>query len=306
MTGAAKDEWAEPADPGEGRNDGITDLRRRIREHWDGFSPAGRAVCRSLAESSAEHLLFMSAIDLGQESRTSNATVIRTLQALGYSGLPELKSKVAAPFTTSTRPELRARQRIEASGGDLPNVWARVHAESLDRIELMRTSFDLESYAHAVELLLSANRVITYGFGASTIAAVHLALKIRRIGRRARCIEAAGFPFADELLAIERGDVVVVFAPARLVTDVEVLLDRSRAVGAPTVLITDELGDQLRDDVTAVLHSPNTPTGLTGEPLTSLVLADALVQAMAASDVERSVESSHTLNALREQLGFTS
>jgi DNA-binding MurR/RpiR family transcriptional regulator len=304
MTGAVKDEWAEPADSGEGRNDGITDLRRRIRDHWDSFSPAARAVCRSLAESSAEHLLFMSAIDLGRESRTSNATVIRTLQALGYSGLPELKSKVAAPFTTNTRPELRARQRIEASGGDLPNVWERVHAESLDRIELMRTSFDLETYGHAVELLLNASRIITYGFGASSIAAEHLALKIGRLGRRARCIVSAGFPFADDLLAIERGDVVVVFAPARLVTDVEVLLDRGRAVGAPTILITDELVDQLRGDVTAVLHSPNTPTGLTAEPLTSLVLADALVQALAASNVERTVESSHTLNALREQLGF--
>lgn len=305
MTGAVKDEGAEPDDSGGGRNDGITDLRRRIRDHWDGFSPAARAVCRSLAESTAEHLLFLSAIELGRESRTSNATVIRTLQALGYSGLPELKSKVAAPFTTNTRPDLRARQRTEASGGDLPNVWERVRAESIDRIELMRTSFDLENYRHAVELLLNAGRVVTYGFGASSIAAEHLALKIGRLGRRARCIVSAGFPFADDLLAIERGDVVVVFAPARLVTDVEVLLGRSRAVGAPTVLITDELVDQLRGDVTAVLHSPSTPTGLTAEPLTSLVLADALVQALAASDVERTVESSHTLNALREQLGFS-
>jgi DNA-binding MurR/RpiR family transcriptional regulator len=304
MTGAAKDEWAEPDDPGELRNDGITDLRRRIRDHWGSFSPAARAVCRSLAESTAEHLLFVSAIDLGQASRTSNATVIRTLQALGYSGLPELKSKVAAPFTNATRPELRARQRIEASGGDLPNVWERVHAESLDRIEFMRTSFDPESYAYAVELLLNANHIITYGFGASSIAAEHLALKLGRLGRRARCMKSAGFPFADELLAIERGDVVVVFAPARLVADVKVLLDRSRAVGAPTILVTDELVDQLKGEVAAILHSPNTPTGLTAEPLTSIVLADALVQALAAANVERSVESSHTLNALREQLGF--
>src|ERR1044072_2443511 len=83
MTGAANE---DPIAPGEARNEAITDLRRRIRDHWDSFGAAGRAVCRSLAESSAEHLLFMSALDLGQESRTSNATVIRTLQSLGYSG----------------------------------------------------------------------------------------------------------------------------------------------------------------------------------------------------------------------------
>jgi DNA-binding MurR/RpiR family transcriptional regulator len=304
MTDGARDAWVDPADPGEVRNEGVTDLRRRIRDHWEGFSPAARAVCRTLSESSTEHLLFMSAIDLGQESRTSNATVIRTLQALGYSGLPELKSRVAAPFTTNTRPELRARQRTEAAGGKLPKVWERVHAESLERLELMRERFELESYVYAVELLLSANHIVTYGFGASFVAAEHLALKIGRLGRRTRCLESAGFRFADDLLAIERGDVVVVFAPARLVTDVEVLLDRGRAVGAQTILVTDELGDQLGDQVAAVLHSPNTPTGLTAEPFTAMVIADALTQGMAASNVERTVESSHTLTTLREQLGF--
>jgi hypothetical protein len=53
-----------------------------------------------------------------------------------------------------------------------------------------------------------------------------------------------------------------------------------------------------------MLHAPNTPTGLTGEPLTTPVLADALAQGVAASDVERTVETSHTLNTVRQQLGY--
>jgi DNA-binding MurR/RpiR family transcriptional regulator len=287
------------------RNEAISDLRSRIRDHWEGFSPAARSVCRSLSESSAERLLFMSALDLGEKTKTSNATVIRTLQALGYSGLADLKSKVAAPFTTDTHPELRARQRIESTGGDLGKVWESVVAESIDRIELMRGAFSLEDYQYAVQLLLDAQQITTYGFGASFIVAEHLSLKLRRMGRRSRCIQSGGFRFADDLLGIERDDVVVVFAPARLVTDVEVLFDRTRAVGATSILVTDELMERLADDVTVALHSPNTPTGLTGEPLSSLVIADALIQGVAASNVERAVESSHTLTTLREQLGFS-
>jgi DNA-binding MurR/RpiR family transcriptional regulator len=291
--------------PDEPRNEAISELRARIREHWDGFSPAARAVCRSLSESSVEQLLFMSAIELGVETKTSNATVIRTLQGLGYAGLADLKNKVAAPFTTNTRPELRARQRIESTGGDLDNVWERVVAESTDRIELMRRTFSLEDYRYAVQLLVGAGHIIVYGFGASFVVAEHLSLKLGRIGRRARCIQSGGFLFADDLLAVERGDVVVVFAPARLLPEVEVLLDRSRAVGAATILVTDELMEQLADEVTVALHSPNTPTGLTAEPLSSMVLADALAQGVAASNVERTVEASHTLTTLREQLGFS-
>ena len=90
------------------RNPAIADLRRRIREHRDEFTPASRAVCRSLSEISPERVLYLSAAELGQLSKTSNATVIRTVQALGYSGLAELKDLVAAP----SRQE-RLRSRIE-------------------------------------------------------------------------------------------------------------------------------------------------------------------------------------------------
>ncbi|WP_329481712.1 amidohydrolase family protein [Kribbella sp. NBC_01484] len=61
----------------------ISELRRRIREHWEGFSPAARSVCRALSERSAEQLVFVSAAELGAETKTSNATVVRTVQGDG-------------------------------------------------------------------------------------------------------------------------------------------------------------------------------------------------------------------------------
>lgn len=286
------------------RNPALAELRARIRAGWDGFSPAVRGVCRCLSAITAEQLLYMSAQEIGAEAKTSNATVIRALQGLGYSGLAELKGLVAAPFTSHIAPEERARQRVESTGGDLEEVWQRVVQESLDRIELLRDKFAAADFEHAVRLIMDARQTWAYGFGASYIAAEHLALKLRRRGRRARSVHSAGFRLADDLLDIERGEVVVVFAPGRLLTDVEVLMDRARTVGAKIILVSDQLVDELAGDVTVALHAPNTPTGMTGEPLTALVVADALAQAVAVSDRERTVETSHTLTALRQQLGF--
>ncbi|MBE1470031.1 MurR/RpiR family transcriptional regulator [Kibdelosporangium phytohabitans] len=174
------------------RNPALADLRSRIREQWDEFSPAARGVCRSLSAITPERLLHMSAQDIGAESKTSNATVIRTLQALGYTGLAELKGKVAAPFTTETAPEERARQRVESTGGDLDQVWDRVVGEALDRIELSRRNHSPDAYATAVRILLEAEQVLTYGIGASSVSAEHLASKLRRVGLRARPIQSAG------------------------------------------------------------------------------------------------------------------
>ncbi|GAA2394480.1 hypothetical protein [Nonomuraea africana] len=51
-----------------------------------------------------------------------------------------------------------------------------------------------------------------------------------------------------------------------------------------------------------VLSAPHTPTGITAEPLTGMIVADALLLAIESLDENRSVEYSHQLTGLREQL----
>lgn len=286
------------------RNQGITNLRARIRDQWDRLSPGAQEVCRFLGEITPEQLLYKSAVELGAETRTSNATVVRALQSLGYAGLADLKTAVARPFTDQTAPEVRARRRIEATGGDLPNIRDKVTAEWIDRITMLRDEASDDAYQQATELMLGAREVASFGFGSSFVAAEHLTLKVRRLGRHARTIRSSGFGLPDDLLGIERGDVVILFAPGRLLIDIDVLLDRVRTVGASSVLVTAELADQLKDSVTVTLIAPHSPTGLTGDAATAMVVADVLIQSLAASDAESTVESSHTLTTLRQQMGF--
>lgn len=60
----------------------------------------------------------------------------------------------------------------------------------------------------------------------SFVAAEHLALKLRRRGYRARPVHSTGFRLADDLMDIERGEAVVVFAPDRLLADTLTALRR--------------------------------------------------------------------------------
>jgi DNA-binding MurR/RpiR family transcriptional regulator len=286
------------------RNVGITDLRARIRAHWDQLSPAGQDVCRRLGELAPEQLLYRSAVDLGADTRTSNATVVRTVQSLGYAGLADLKTAIAGPFQDQTAPEIRARSRVEATKGELPNVWDMVTSEWIDLVKLMQTTFSAGAFQLTVEMLLSAREIVPFGFSSSYVVAEHLTFKLRRLGRRARSIRSSGFCLPDDLLGLESGDVVVLFAPGRMVTDIHVLLDRVRTVGARCVLITAELADRIEDSVDVVLIAPHSPTGLTGDAATAMVMADALIQGVAAADVESTVEHSHTLTTLRQQMGF--
>ncbi|WP_432132516.1 MurR/RpiR family transcriptional regulator [Streptomyces tendae] len=281
---------------------GLARLRTAIRDLWGELSTSERTMAQYLASAPAEQIMFASAQQLGTASGTSNATVVRTLQHLGYAGLPALKRELAADFTASQAPEVRLKQRISHVGQDLESIWGDVFDEAQERIEQARRLTSTKSFERAVEALASAREVLCYGVAACEVGARHLTLSLGRLGRRSRFSGATGFAFADDLLPVSQGDAVVIFQPARHLHELTVLVERARAVGAAIVLITDELGEPFGDRVDAVLTAPHTPTGNTNESLTGLLVADALLLAMTTLDETRAVEHSHQLTALRERL----
>jgi DNA-binding MurR/RpiR family transcriptional regulator len=281
---------------------GVTRLRTAIRDQWEELSASERAVAQYLVSAPVEQLLFASAQELGAASSTSNATVVRALQRLGYAGLPALKRELANDFTSAVAPEVRLKQRIAHVGRDLDSIWGDVFDEARERIDHCRRLTEPEALRRSVAVLAEAHEVFCYAIAASEPGARHLALALGRIGRRARFVSETGFALADQLLALGQGDAVVIFQPGRRLVELTVMMERARAVGAKVILVTDELGEAYADRVEAVLTAPHTPTGITAESLTGLLVADALILALATLDETRAVESSHQLTALREQL----
>jgi DNA-binding MurR/RpiR family transcriptional regulator len=281
---------------------GATRLHATIRDLWGELSASERVVAQYLANTPPENLLFASAQELGTASGTSNATVVRALQRLGYAGLPALKRELAADFTSATAPEERLKQRIAHVGHDLEQIKDRVFDEAAERLEQCRRLLETDVLKQAVQTLADAREVLAYGVGASELAARHLVLKLRRAGRRARFVGATGFTMADEMLDLGRGDAVVILQPGRSLREFTVLTERARAVGASVVLVTDEPSSLLAGRADVVISAPHTPTGITAESLAGTVVMDTLVLALASLDEHRAVETSHQLTVLRGQL----
>ncbi|MQA96208.1 MAG: transcriptional regulator, partial [Streptosporangiales bacterium] len=165
-------------------------LRAVIGEQWDRLSPAERAVCRHLLDAHPQQLLFASAQELGSASGTSNATVVRTMQRLGHSGLSALKQEIAAAFSSEVAPEVRLAERLERVGQDLAGAWDRIVDEARERLEHCRAENDAATLEEAVKLLAGAREVVAYGTAASEHAARHLARKLNRLGARARAVDS--------------------------------------------------------------------------------------------------------------------
>src|SRR5882757_6698581 len=75
----------------------------RVAEHGRSLAPAGRRVVQFIDQNRAA-VLASSAMDLAARTGTSDATVIRSVQALGFAGLGELKQALVASVTRPSTP----------------------------------------------------------------------------------------------------------------------------------------------------------------------------------------------------------
>ncbi|WP_313810706.1 MurR/RpiR family transcriptional regulator [Glutamicibacter sp.] len=285
-------------------NPSITKLRDRIARFWDELSRAEKSVCRVLSSTSAEHLLYSSAADLGQQSKTSNATVVRTLQSLGYSGLSELKQEIAAPLTSTVSPEVRLQHRINHLGQDLNRIQAEIWAEAQGLLEVGKGANSSDTFASAINILVRSNTIYCYGLGSSAVAADHLAIRLGRTGIPTRRLSTDGFRLADEILHFGAQDTLIIFSPGRKTRDIEALIDQVQLVGGSTILVTDHLHEKLSQNVSVVLRAPLTPTGLTSDSFTAVIVGDILAQGITAVGPDIALRSSHVLNDIRTRLGY--
>jgi DNA-binding MurR/RpiR family transcriptional regulator len=265
---------------------------------------AGRLALLTAAERKvAEYLrnhgpdaIFATAGQIAAAAGTSDATVVRTARSLGYSGLLELRHSLTRQVVLATKP---------APPGTKDSLLSHVFAEAAQRLaDTLRLTTEA-TFDTAVDALAGAREVLAFGIGPSETVADYLALRLRRIGRRARSTGATGFRLADDLLELARDDVVVLYSPSRLLAEIDVVLDHAATVGARAVLVSDSLGPVFADRVHVTLAAAHTPTGATGEGLPSQVLTDALVLGVRAKDEERATEQAELLTELRSELTQT-
>ena len=282
-------------------NPALASLDDRLADRFADLSPTEQRVARFFADH-REEVGFVSAVEIAHQLGTSDATVVRTAQRLGYAGLPELKRELVATLRTRATPALRLGRRLEQIGDQPSAILDHVLSWHIGLLEEARRTLRPEAFARAIELLHGAERILTFGIGPSAALADYMTIKLARFGRQAAAITATGMALADALLTVRRGDVLIVMDYARVYREVDVALDRAKRAGVPVVLLTDHLALELADRIDVALQAVRGRSGVLGSVVSSMVVLDALLLGIANCDRTLSLAAGEELNDLRAQL----
>ena len=276
-------------------------LDQRLDDRFADLSPTEQRVARFFGEH-REEVGFVSAIEIAQQLGTSDATVVRTAQRLGYTGLPELKRELLDALRSRATPALRLGRRLEQLADEPSAILDDVLSWHVDLIEASRQTLRPDAFARAIEIMHQADRTLTFGIGPSASLADYMTLKLERFGRQAGAITATGMGLADALLTMRRGDALVLMVYGRVNREVDVALERAREVGAPVILLTDTLAPELQGRFDVALEAPRGRSGDLGSVISTMVVLEALLLGLAKRDRAPSLAALESLNDLRAHI----
>ena len=276
-------------------------LRQRVEGLRDQLSVTERRVAEYML-ANPERAATWSATEIAETLGTSDATVVRTAQSLGFGGLRELKRMAMAQIERRRDPSLVLNDHLAQVPSNAPGVLERVAADTAGLLNRMTSTISSEAWNRSVNYLVHARHVHVFGIGIAGAAAEMLQMDLRRIGVPSTAHTDSGVRLADGLLGVEPSDVAVIFALLRRFREIDTVIRHAQQKGARTILVTEILSESLSRMVDVVLPLPTSTTGAGSSPSVAIALGDALQLAVASERSERALHSLRELNRLREEI----
>jgi DNA-binding MurR/RpiR family transcriptional regulator len=263
----------------------------------DQLGAAGLRVAKFI-DQNRPLVLASSAAAIGARIGTSDATVLRTIQSLGFDGLADLKRVILNAGAASTPADDMRRTLVDldkATGEALDRILD-AHADGLAALKSRKCRAQI---AAGVRVLDGAERIAVFGIGPSAALATYVSILLARSGRRSRTINATGSMLADQLLDLRAGDHLLILAYGRLYREVKAVFAEAKALSLPTVLVTEADDTPLAKLADVCVAIPRGRPGQMALHGATLVGLEALMLSLAAAKPEAALSSLDNLNRLR-------
>jgi DNA-binding MurR/RpiR family transcriptional regulator len=282
---------------------GAPSLRERVRRDLGAFTEAERRVAGALI-ADYPMLGLETVARFAERAGTSGPTILRFIRRLGFASYPAFQDAIRAEIQSRLQGPL-SRYDARESAGDAGDLTARLAASMRQNLERMADGLSREDAAAVVERLADrSRRVFLLGGRFSGLIASYFHRYLRELRPGVRAVHEANAAWADELVDIGPGDVLVAFDFRRYQADVQEFSRAAAERGADVVLVTDVWTSPVAAHAAFVVACPvGTPS-----VFDSHVAGLAVVEILTAAVVERlgaaAKERIADIEALRRETRF--
>ncbi len=257
------------------RNGCLAKIRSRL--------PTLRKADKKVANFVLSHpdlFLTLPVRDLAPKCRTSEASIVRFCQAMGYTGIPEMRGSLIPDLLSQSR---TLYQQVRPSDSTQQVIEKLIHT-SVCALQDTQALLSPESLDKAARAILKARALFLFGTGGSSYIAQNAAQKFLRLGIRTYAFVDA-FTQAASLTVLSSKDVAIGLSYSGETEGTVNLLKTARDKGCLTVAITNFDKSLLTHvaDITLLTASVPSYIGSHAGPhrITQIFILDLLATVMA-------------------------
>lgn len=267
-----------------------------IREKLPKLSKGQKIIANYIIEN-YDKAAFMTAKELGERTRVSEATVVRFATALGYSGYPALQKAMEAMVME----RIDSFDRIEVASNELSvdTVFANVLNADITNIKQTLSEVSKDSFLQAVEMISNAKNIYIVGIRNCAPLAMSLGIGLRMIFSGVTVVDSSNTSEVfEQLLHVDEKDVVIGISFPRYSMRTLKALEFANNRNAEVIAITDSKHSPMNLYSSCNLFASTKLASIVDSYTAPLSLINALIVALNIRNRDVAIRNSELLESI--------
>lgn len=261
----------------------------KIKETIQDLSPSEKKVAQYILDNPAD-ISHLSIRELGNNSGSSEATVVRLCKILGYNGYKDFKISITKDIAYMSRDDEGEQYTDVEPGDDLKSIIQNISYNNKKSLDDTLEIISYKAIEDTVEAIAAAERIEFYGVGASYIIAFDAVQKFSRINKIAIGYQDPHLQIASAS-NLKKGDVAIAISYSGETKDTYDSICMAKESGAKTISITKFGQSSISDvcDINLFVSAPEISirSGAMSSRIAQLNVIDILFAGVASKSFEQ-------------------
>jgi DNA-binding MurR/RpiR family transcriptional regulator len=267
---------------------GQTVLEERFGRFQDRLSPSRRKLLRTILEN-PEDAYFLSSREMATRYEVDAATIVRTIQVLGYQKFAEFVSDLRSHFVTRITPYTV----LKAASKEKKTVTDRIrHGWELDmrNLQALQTGIDPERIKALSQKVKNSQRILVVGIDLAAALSWYLSYGLMTLGFAAEAPVGSTGNVQRRIRTLTSKDLLIAISFGQCLRDTVEAAQRAKKQGVPTCGITDSESTPIARVCDESFIVSVTSSSFGGSYVAPTALIEGILVACAQTQTSRSLQ----------------
>ena len=256
-----------------------TAIEKRIARFEDRLSPNRRRLLQATLENPDE-TFFLSSRALARRYRVDPATIVRTVQALGYERYTDFATDLREHFVSRLTPYRILKATTEEKRSPADHVRHSLERD-LGNLNRLQSGLDPERVVSFARRVHQARRILVVGSDLAASLASFFAYALLPLGFDAEAPVGTGGNLQHKVRLLTRKDLLVAISFGRCLRVTVEAAKLARSRGVPTAAVTDSDTTPLARECDSYFVASTAGATFSGSYVAPMALLNAIVLACA-------------------------